>query len=105
MDHRYSPRFSTRFVSVYAADQREGSGVLTEVSYTGACLADASFRPDLNSPIRLQVMIRSITPFELQGHVARYTKSGFAIQYDLSDPSIRHLVDDVAAMVEIPTAE
>ena len=105
VDQRCSPRFSARFVSVYAADKREGSGVLTEVSYTGARLADTSFRPDVNSPVRLQVMVRSITPFELQGRVTRLTKSGFAIRYDLFDPNIRRLVDDVAAMVEVPPVE
>ena len=105
MEHRCSPRFPARFVSIYAADKREGSGVLTEVSYTGAQLVDTSFRPEVGCPVRLQVMIRSIMPFELKGNVTRLTKSGFAIRYDLFDPNIQRLVDDVAAVVEVSSVE
>lgn len=99
MDHRRSHRFSTRFVSLYAADRREGSGLIAEVSYTGARVVDASFQPGIGSLVTLHLMIQPVVPFELQGHVARLTGSGFAIHYDLFDPSIRRLVDDVAAVV------
>ena len=99
MDKRRSPRFRTRFDSLISAESQEGAGVLTEISYAGAKLEDSSIKPPLGSKVTLYVFIQPVAPFELQGHVARLTDTGFAVIYELFDPVIRQLVDDVRAIV------
>jgi hypothetical protein len=49
--------------------------------------------------VRLYVFVQPVLPFELVGHVVRVTEDGFAMQYDVSDPDVQRLVDDVAAIV------
>jgi hypothetical protein len=99
MDPRRSPRFRTRFDALIAADAQQGAGELVEISYAGALLEDASTRPPVGARVTLYVFVAPVAPFELTGQVARHTESGFAVSYDLFDPDIRRLVDDVAALV------
>jgi hypothetical protein len=100
MDPRRGPRFATRFDALYSAgDGESGAGVLSEISYAGARLDDASVKPPVGTAVTLYVFVQPVAPFELRGHVARLTESGFAVRYDLFDPEIRRLVDDVSAIV------
>jgi len=99
MDRRRSLRFRTRFDTLISADAEEGAGVLAEISYAGARLDDASTQPPVGTKVVLYVFIQPVAPFELPGHVARITESGFAVMYELFDPEIRQLVDDVSAIV------
>jgi hypothetical protein len=103
MDRRRSLRFTARFDTLISADSEEGSGVLAEISYAGARLDDASTQPPVGTKVSLYVFIQPVAPFELHGHVARITESGFAVMYELFDPEIRQLVDDVAAIVSSHT--
>jgi hypothetical protein len=103
MDRRRSLRFTTRFDTLISADSAEGAGVLAEISYAGARLDDASTQPPVGTKVSLYVFIQPVAPFELHGHVARITESGFAVMYELFDPEIRQLVDDVAAIVSSHT--
>ena len=48
--------------------------------------------------------MQPVAPFTLTGVVARSTEGGFAITYELFDPEIRRLVDDVSALVVEPPA-
>jgi hypothetical protein len=102
MDKRRSVRFRARFDAVYSAGREDGTGVLTEISYAGARLEQTSQRPPIGSQVVLHVFIAPVAPFELKGHVARLTETGFAVQYELFDPEIRRLVDDVSAIVTEP---
>jgi len=99
MDQRRSPRFPTRFDALIAADSVHGAGELVEISYAGARLDEASARPPVGARVTLYVFVAPIAPFEVTGRVARHTETGFAVSYDLFDPDIRRLVDDVAALV------
>jgi len=99
MDPRRSPRFRTRFDALIAADATQGAGELVEISYAGTLLDDASARPPVGARVTLYVFVAPVAPFELTGRVVRHTDRGFAIDYDLFDPEIRRLVDDVAALV------
>lgn len=99
MDKRRSLRLKTRFDTLIAADGDEGAGVLAELSYSGARLDDVSKKPPVGTKVTLYIFIQPVAPFELQGHVARHTESGFALMYELFDPEIRQLVDDVNAIV------
>lgn len=102
MDKRRDPRFRTRFDALYSSGAAEGAGVLVDLSYSGARLENVSLWPALETKVRLYVFIQPVAPFELVGHVVRITESGFAIEYQVADPELRHLVDDVSALVSDP---
>jgi hypothetical protein len=104
MDPRRSPRFRTRFDALISAEAAEGAGVLAELSYSGARLEESSINPPVGSRVTLYVFVRPVAPFTLTGTVVRSTDGGFAITYELFDPEIRRLVDDVSAMVVSPPA-
>ncbi len=99
MDQRRAPRFLVRFDSRIWSESCEGTGVLNEISYAGARLSEVSTLPPLGSKVTLHVLIGPVVPFEIQGHVSRATESGFALAFDLFDPEIQQLVDDVSAIV------
>jgi len=102
-EKRKGARFKTRFDALYSMGASEGAGRLVNISYSGALLEHASLRPEPGTSVRLYVFVQPVLPFELIGHVVRTTENGFAIQYDLSDPEVRRLVDDVAAIVASPS--
>lgn len=104
MDPRRSPRFRTRFDALISAEAEEGAGVLAEISYSGARLEESSINPPTGSRVTLYIFVQPVAPFTLTGQVVRSTKDGFAITYELFDPEIRRLVDDVSAMVTHPAA-
>lgn len=104
MDARRSPRFRTRFDALISAETAEGAGVLAEISYAGARLEATSITPPVGSRVTLYVFVRPVAPFTLTGQVVRATEDGFAVTYELFDPEIRRLVDDVSAMVVEPPA-
>ena len=105
MDRRRSPRFKARFDVLYSSGKQEGAGALVEISYCGARLEGASLAPEEGTKVTLYVFVQPVAPFEVTGWVSRATDSGFALDYDLFDPEIRRLVDDVAAMINAPQAE
>ncbi len=102
MDRRRSLRFRTRFDALISAEAQAGAGVLSEISYAGAKLDDSSTQPPVGTKVTMYVFVQPIVPFELQGHVARITETGFAVMYELFDSEIRQLVDDVSAIVGRP---
>ena len=102
MERRKDIRFRTRFDALFSSGPAEGAGVLADLSYSGARLEEASLRPDLGTSVRLYVFVHPVAPFELIGHVTRHTESGFVILYEVSDPEVRRLVDDVSAIVAAP---
>ena len=104
MEKRRSPRFKTRFDSLISATSEEGAGVLAEISYAGARLEQTTMRPPHGSKVKLYVFVQPVAPFELEGVVVRHTESGFALSYELVDPELRRLVDDVGAVVADPSA-
>jgi hypothetical protein len=99
MEQRKDPRFRTRFDALYSLERAEGAGVLVDLSYTGARLEEVSIWPPLDTKVRLYVFIQPVSPFELIGRVVRLTESGFAVEYEVEDPEVRRLVDDVSAIV------
>jgi hypothetical protein len=102
MEKRRDPRFRTRFDALYSLGSQEGSGVLADISYSGARLDDTSPKPEPGTKVRLYVFVQPIQPFELIGHVVRHTDSGFAIEVDVCNSEIERLVDDVRAIVTAP---
>ena len=104
MDRRRSPRFKARFDALISSGKEEGAGSLVEISYCGARLENASFVPAEGTKVTLYVFVQPVAPFELTGWVSRAADAGFALDYDLFDPEIRRLVDDVAALIGSPEA-
>ena len=102
MERRKHIRFRTRFDALFSSGPAEGAGVLADLSYSGARLEEASLRPDEGTKVRLYVFVQPVAPFQLVGRVTRHTESGFVILYDISDPEVRRLVDDVSAIVVTP---
>ena len=105
MNRRRDPRFKTRFDALYSAGATEGAGMLTEISSSSARLEHASLRPPLGTRVTIYVFVQPVAPFEVQGVVARHTETGFALHCDVADPTVRRLVDDVAALVAGPPSE
>lgn len=102
MDRRRSPRFKARFDALYSSGKAEGAGSLVEISYCGARLEGASLLPEEGTKVTLYVFIQPVAPFEVSGWVSRVTEEGFALDYDLFDPEVQRLVDDVAALIGAP---
>ena len=102
MEQRRNLRFRTRFDALVASGSTHGAGTLTEISYSGGLLEGTSIQPPVGTKITLFIFVQPVAPFELQGQVARVTKSGFAVIYELVDPKIRELVDNVRAIVRGP---
>ncbi len=104
-DRRRTPRFRSRFDVLVSAGEREGAGVLAEISYGGARLDESSIQPPVGARVRLYVFMQPVSPFELSGVVSRHTDDGgFAVTFEPFDAEIRRLVDDVGALVSVPKA-
>jgi len=104
-DGRDRGRIKTMFEILISAETTAGSGVLADISYSGACIAGTSLRPKIGTSIRLHIFVQPVLPLEVTGDVVRHTGDGFAIQYKtISDPELRKLVDDAAAIIDGPLA-
>lgn len=99
MNRRNHPRFQTKFDVLCSTGDREGAGILVNISRSGARLNAAGPLPELGKQVRLYIFIQPVSPFELAGEVVRHEGGSFAIRYSNLDPEIGRLVDDVAAMV------
>jgi hypothetical protein len=87
----------------------EDEGMLADISYSGALIEGTKMQPEIGTRVVLHVYLKppsafeAETPFQLTGHVARRSSTGFAIEYeDNLDPDVRRLVDDAAAVVAVP---
>jgi hypothetical protein len=81
-------------------------GELVNISYSGALIEDTSMQPEIDTPVVLYLYLnppgdfKAVSPFELKGHVARYSSTGFAIQFENTfDPDVRRVVDDADAIM------
>ena len=95
---RRDSRVRTQFETLSSS----GTGVLQDISYSGAQIGEISKPPEIGSDITLYVFLQPINPIELVGTVVRHTENGFAIEYKDVNPEVRRLVDDAAAIVRAP---
>jgi len=102
VDRRRHSRIRIRFETSYSSGRQDGSGMLMNISYTGALLKQTSFQPRLGSHVRVNVLLSQDSHFEIMGQVVRHVEDGFAIEYVALSPELRRLVDDAAAMVSPP---
>ena len=106
---RHTNRIPTTLKTYYSFDGVEGVGVLADVSYSGALIADISTRPEIGTSIVLCVCLKSpladgkVTAFELSGVVVRHSSTGFAVTYaDDHEPDVRRLLDVAGAIMAGP---
>jgi hypothetical protein len=100
-NRRRDGRVQTQFESLYSAGRSEGTGVLSDISYSGALIEGVSLKPEIGKPLRIYVFVQPVAPFELVGTVVRHTKTGFAIEYPTPSEAVRRFVDDAAAIVNV----
>lgn len=98
-NRRRDGRVRTRFESLYSEGRSEGTGVLSDISYSGALIEGSTSRPEIGKALRIYVFVQPVAPFELVGTVVRQTEHGFAIEYPTPSEEIRRFVDDAAAIV------
>ena len=101
-ERRTEGRVQTRFESLYSSGRSEGTGTLADISHSGALLVGASSKPEIGKALRIYVFVQPVSPFELIGTVVRHTEDGFAIEYPTLTDEVRRLVDDAAAVVNVP---
>ncbi len=101
-DRRQNKRVQTQFESLYSAGRSEGTGILSNISYSGALIDSASLLPEVGKLLRIYVFVQPVDPFEMVGTVVRHIENGFAIAYEAQSSELRQLVDDAAAMLDPP---
>lgn len=102
MNRRRNPRYRARFDALCSAGEREGAGILANLSRSGARIEGATFCPEPGTKVRLYVFLQPVSPFEIVGEVVRADEARFAIRFTELDPAIGRLVEDVAALVSLP---
>ena len=100
-NRRRAGRVPTQFESLYSAGRSEGTGVLTDISFTGAMIEGASLKPEIGKALRIYVFVQPVSPFEIVGTVVRHSEQGFAIEYPSLSDEVRRLVEDAAAIVNV----
>ena len=99
-EERRALRVKTHFEALYATGREDGTGILVDVSYSGARLDRTSVQPKVGTLVRLYITFPPARILELVGHVVRHAETGFAIEYESPpDDTVRGLVDDAAAVV------
>ena len=108
-NRRPDKRIPTHLEAFYYARRVDAVGMVSNISYSGALIEDITVQPEIGTFVVLYVHLEppsafaAETPFEVVGHVVRYSSAGFAIEYeDHLDPDVRRMVDDAAALVAIP---
>ena len=102
LEQRRNARYATALNAHYSAGPEDGIGVLANISYSGALIEDSSVQPTVGSKVRIYVFTEPIdpiapaSPYELVGRVVRHSSSGFAIEYEETDPEVRKLIDEAA---------
>ncbi len=103
LERRRDARFLTAMNAHYSSGPEDGIGVLANISYSGALIEGSSVQPSVGSRVRIYVFTEPVdpiapaSPYELIGRVVRHSPSGFAIEYEDTDPAVRQLVDEAAA--------
>jgi hypothetical protein len=102
-ERRRGARVSTALNAHYSSGPEDGIGVLANISYSGALIEGSSVQPTVGSRVRIYVFTEPVdpiapaSPYELVGRVVRHSSSGFAIEYEETDPEVRQLVNEATA--------
>ena len=100
-ERRDSHRVVANFECLCSGFHEKGSGVLTDISGSGAMLEETSFVPVRGELIGLSLDLPLPGACLLIGWVSRHTKAGFAIEFDQSDADTQRLARDIGAIVPV----
>jgi hypothetical protein len=81
--------------------KRKGSGLVSDISDSGALLEETSFVPVRGELVGLAIQIAAGESGLLIGWVTRHTKTGFAIEFDESSPHTKRLIKEIGAIVPV----
>ena len=96
-------RVRTRFETAYSAGREDGTGILANISYSGALLTETSLQPRIGSQVRVYVLLSE--PFDVVGKVVRHVEGGFALEYAAVSQELGRLIDNAAAIVGEPSGD
>lgn len=99
MERRGQPRFETKLRVLSEPD--EGSGLLVDLSRSGAFVAKPSKLPAVGCTVRLRVDTPGGTN-HLVGFVVRYGREGFAISFDARDAATRRGIERLIELAAEP---
>ncbi len=100
-ERRGSDRVVANFECLCSGYREKGSGLLVNISDTGALLEEASFIPIRGELIGLAIEIPVAESGLLIGWVSRHTDKGFAIEFDESSPQTKRLAREIGAIVPV----
>ncbi len=98
-EQRDSERVIANFECLCSGSRGKGSGLLVDISDSGALVEEASFFPVRGELIGLAIEIPVVESGLLIGWVSRHTDKGFAIEFDVSSPQSKRLVKEIGAIV------
>ncbi|MBM4383071.1 MAG: PilZ domain-containing protein [Deltaproteobacteria bacterium] len=81
-DRRRAARIPTRFVATYSSQCREGTGLLKNVSRTGALIETKQVVRAIGAAVRAEVVVGDDHRVSVSGVVARFDEREFAIRFD-----------------------
>ena len=102
-DRRRAARIRTRFETADSAGREGGTGILANISYSGALLTETSLQPRIGSQVRVYVLLSE--PFDVVGKVVRHVEGGFALEYAAVSQELGRLIDNAAAIVGEPSGD
>jgi hypothetical protein len=100
-ERRDSDRVVANFECMCTGYKRKGSGLVTDISNTGAMLEETSFIPVRGELVGLAIQLTAGESSLLIGWVTRHTKTGFAIEFDESSPHTKRMIEEIGAIVPV----
>ena len=100
-ERRDSDRVVANFECMCTGFKRKGTGLVTDISDSGALLEETSFVPVRGELVGLAIQIAAGESGLLIGWVTRHTKTGFAIEFDESSPHTKRLIQEIGAIVPV----
>lgn len=87
------------FECLCAGVKQKGSGVVANISRSGALIENTTVLPDRGELVGLCLEVAGVGCVVLVGRLVRQTFKGFAIEFDHLDARAAKLVDSVAAIL------
>ena len=79
-------RIQTHFETSFSSGGQQGSGILCDISYSGALLRQTSLQPRLTSQVRVHILLSDNSPFVVVGQVVRHVEDGLRLSMPTCAP-------------------
>ena len=97
---RSTPRYKVPARIQYASGEREGSGRIANISFSGALIEPASPTPSPGTPLGLRASCLAFAG-ELSSEVVRTTHSGFAVRFTDLEPEALAALRRLLSLAEL----